>query len=350
MSVAVSLSLLVLTGVFGVAGVAKLLDRAGTRRALEAFGAPRRLAPAGAVLLPCAELAIAAALFPPATARWGALAALAVLAVFCVAIARALRSGATPDCNCFGGLTQTEAGRGTLLRNVLLGALAAPAAAGAGGQPVGALSWIALPAAPDRPAIVGLVACVAVLSWFAWQLLRQNGRLLLQLEAQAPASSRTGQAPAADDLEPLERGSVAPAFTGLDLDGRPVSLDALLAEGRPVVLFFTDPACGACAPALEVVARAQRERTDELTLAVISRGPVERVRARAAQLGLQRVVPQDDEALFDAYRVLGVPGTVLVAPDGRLARPLALGAAAARELIESASGEPLSPRAEVAVA
>jgi hypothetical protein len=55
-----------------------------------------------------------------------------------------------------------------------------------------------------------------------------------------------------------------------------------------------------------------------------------------------------DEALFDAYRVFGVPGTVLIGADGRLARPPALGADAARETIASANGERLRARAEVA--
>jgi hypothetical protein len=69
---------------------------------------------------------------------------------------------------------------------------------------------------------------------------------------------------------------------------------------------------------------------------------------RSIQLGLRRVVPRGDEALFDAYRVFGVPGTVLIEAAGRLVRPPALGADAARETIASANGERLRARAEVA--
>ena len=152
-----------------------------------------------------------------------------------------------------------------------------------------------------------------------------------------------------DDLVPLEPGMPAPEFTGRDLDGEPVSLQSLLAAGGPVVLFFTDPACVACAPGLELVARAQRERADELTLAVISRGNLERTQARSAQLGLRRVVPQRDEALFEAYRVFGVPGVGLIEPDGRLELPIALGVNAAREINDSA-GTDRSPGVEAAIA
>jgi peroxiredoxin len=335
-SFAVSLSQLLLTLVFAVAAVAKLADRSATRLAIEAFGVPPRPARALALLLPIAELAIAAVLVPAATARWGALAAVALLLIFSVAIARTLQAGSAPDCNCFGGLTQTEVGRGTLIRNLLLGAVAAFVALA--GQQVSALRWITVPAAQDRPGILFLVACLAGLSWFCWQLLQQNGRLLLRLEAEGAGAG--APKPGAGALPPLEPGSAAPRFAGQDLQGRPVSLDSLLAPGRPVALFFTDPGCGACESALEAVAEAQRERAEELTLAVISRGSIERIKEKAAKFGLNRVVPQDDDALADAYRVYGVPGVVEIDGNGSLSRPAALGIDAVREVVLGIPPEP----------
>jgi uncharacterized membrane protein YphA (DoxX/SURF4 family) len=343
---AVSLSQLLLTLVFAVAALAKLADRSGTRRAIEAFGVPPRPAPALALALPIAELAIAVALVAAATARWGALAAVALLLIFSVAIARALRAGSAPDCNCFGGLTQSEVGRGTLIRNLLLGAVAGFVALGAAGQPVSAFSWVTVPAARDRPGIVFMVACLAGLGWFCWQLLQQNGRLLLRLEAEGAGAG--APKPGAEALPPLEPGSAAPPFAGQDLQGRPVSLDSLLAPGRPVALFFTDPGCGACESALEAVAVAQRERAEELTLAVISSGSIERIEEKAAELGLDRVVPQDDDALADAYRVYGVPGVVEIDANGSLSRPAALGIDAVREVVLGISPGSRPERVELA--
>jgi hypothetical protein len=86
----------------------------------------------------------------------------------------------------------------------------------------------------------------------------------------------------------------------------------LLGLGRRVALFFTNPGCGACEAALGMVARGQRERADELTLAVISGGGIGPIRDKAIEFGLDRVIPQSDEALFDAYRVQGVPGVVAI--------------------------------------
>jgi peroxiredoxin len=275
---------------------------------------------------------VAVGLFAPATARAAAVVALALLAVFCIAILRALSVGATPDCNCFGGLTQTEVGRGTLVRDVLLGGLAGFAVFGAPDQQIGALHWIGEAAPGDRPSIVILACAVAILGAFCWVLLRQNGRLLLRLEAVAAEHAVE---------PPLEPGSPAPDFGGLDLDGEPISLQSLLGHGLPVALFFTDPDCGACGQALELVASIQREQPHELTLAVVSRGDSERMRVRSAELGIERVFPQNGDDLFDAYRVHGVPGAVMIDPDGRIARRPVLGADAAREMLGEAFEAPV---------
>jgi hypothetical protein len=333
---AVSFSQLALSVVFVVAAVAKLADRSGTRAALEAFGV-RRLAAPAATLLPIVELAVAVALLPAATARWGALGALVLIGIFSLVVFRALRSGSTPDCNCFGGLAQTEVGRGTLVRNGLLGSAAAFVALG--GESVGAFDWIAVPAARDRAAIVFLITCIAGLLWFCGQLLRQNGRLLQRLEVEGPPVP-----------SPLRPGEPAPRFGGPDLRGEWVSLGSLLALGPPVALVFTDPGCGACAAALEMVARAQRQRADELTLAVVSSGSIDRIEAKAAEFGLDRVIPQADDALFDAYGVYGVPGIVEVDQAGRISKPASLGANAIAEIIFGSSAGPLDRHLEVTVA
>jgi thiol-disulfide isomerase/thioredoxin len=343
LSFAVSLSQLLLAVIFAIAGVAKLLDRVGTRAAAEAFGVSPRLAPALATGLPIVELGIAVALLPAATVLWGALAAAVLLVIFSVAVARSLRAGSTPDCNCFGGLTQAEVGRGTLARNLLLAALSAVVALGSSRNPVSAFHWIAIPAPADRAWIALLVVCVIGLAAFCWQLLRQNGRLLLRLDAEG-----LGAAPAqrgALSLPPLQPGSTAPAFSGRDLDGEPVSLKSLRAPGHPIVLFFTDPGCGACELVLDAVAQAQRERADELTVAVISSGSIDRIEAKATEFGLDRVIPQDGEDLLDAYRVHGFPAVIEIDPGGSITKEVALGPKAVREMVlgdlAQADGKPL---------
>ncbi len=334
MSVAVSLSQLVLAAVFVVAGAAKLVDRDETRRAVAGFGAPAPLQAPLAVALPLVELAIAGALFVPALARWAALAALALLLVFCAVIVRALARGSAPDCNCFGGLTQTEVGRGTLVRNLALGGLAAFAAFGTEAS-TGALGWIGHVAARDRVAaiVIGvLVAALLALAWFCWAVLRQNGRLLLQLDAQA---SELGSGPMPPDLPPLAAGERAPDFAAATLDGDAVSLSSLLAPSLPVALVFADGHCGACE---QVLAEAAKADGDRATVAVVMRGDGAAAREKASALRLPLVIGDPDDAVFGAYRVRGAPGTLLLDPEGRVAKPVQMGSNPARDALASATG------------
>src|SRR5437588_2654142 len=124
MNIALLTARLLLAVVFVVAGLAKLADRSGSQKALRDFGVPSRLAAPGGVLLPLAELAVALALIPSASAWWGAVGALALVLLFIVGIVFNLARGRTPDCHCFGQWYSQPIGRSTLLRNLGLAASA----------------------------------------------------------------------------------------------------------------------------------------------------------------------------------------------------------------------------------
>lgn len=68
MDVILLLGRLVLTVVFATAGLLKLVDRAGTRHALAAFGVPPQLVLSLGLLLPLVELGLAIALLPAGAA------------------------------------------------------------------------------------------------------------------------------------------------------------------------------------------------------------------------------------------------------------------------------------------
>jgi hypothetical protein len=200
----------------------------------------------------------------------------------------------------------------------------------------GAVAWIRAAVADDRGWVIAIVALTAIalgLAWFSWQLLRQNGRLLLRLDAQtSELSAGTNYAPA------LTVGEAAPAFARDGLDGRPVSLAALLAPGLSVALVFTDPDCGACRGPLEHAARVQR--AGGLTVAVVARGNAERLAERVAELGLERVVHDADDSLFGAYGLGGSPAAVLIGPDGRIAGAPVMGAPEVTALLGSPDVRP----------
>ncbi len=329
----------VLVLVLLVAGAAKLLDRPGSRAALEGFGVPARFTGALGLAVPVTELVLAGLLVFGATAAVGAAGAIALMAVFCAGIAAALRRGEQPDCHCFGALHSAPAGPRTLLRNAGLAGVGVVALVPAGRAP-DLLCW---PAGLDAgwSAAAGLTVLLAVAlgvqSWFSLQVLRQNGRLLERLEA------LEGAAPAAP-------GAV-PAFALEDLRGVTRDLDHVLAAGRPALLLFTDASCGPCTALLPKVGEWQRRHQDALTLMVLSRGDRDRVAAHAAEHRLKNMLLDPDGVVGRRYDAIGTPSAVAIAADGRRLGKVASGAPSIEALVERLVTDPSvtggRPRLEV---
>jgi methylamine dehydrogenase accessory protein MauD len=336
--------------VFAVAGVAKLIDLSGSRRAIVDFGVPAALAAPLGILLPLAELAVAVALVPTTTAWWGATGALALLSLITLAIGANLALGRRPDCHCFGRLYSAPAGWSTLARNV---ALAAPAAfvvwqGWEGDVGPSVVEWVG-GLAPGAFAAALVVGLLAAQWWLLLELLRQNGRLARRLEAVEEGLAEAGFAPAASENGSLRRaglpvGTSAPAFGLPNLEGEEVTLDALRSPGRPVLLFFTDPWCGYCEELLPEVGRWQDELADRVTIALVSRDDPKENRAISEEHGLSRVLLQEDWEVADVYRVSGTPSAVLVQPDGTMGSFLAESAEDIEDLVEQAAkGSKASP-------
>ena len=349
MNTALLFARLLLAGIFAVAGMAKLADREGSRRAVVDFGLPSALAAPLGLLLPLAELAVTASLLPASTAWWGALGALALLSVFVVGISINLARGRTPDCHCFGQLHSAPAGWKTLARNGVLAAVAGFVVwEGYNGAGPSAVAW---PESLSMAQLLGLLGGVVVLALLAGQwgflvhLLRQNGRLLVRLEAVEETLAEGGSvAPSANgtpvhQAEGLPVGSAAPEFSLSGLHGEFLTLDALRSSGKPVMALFTDPGCGPCNALLPDVGRWQEEHAQKLTLALISRGEVEENKIKAQEHGLRNVLLQKDWEVSESFEVRGTPSAVLISPDGKVASPVAGGAEGIRGLLSYAVGE-----------
>ena len=323
---------------------------------------PSSLATTLGILLPLSELAVAATLIPAATAWWGAIGALALLLVFVVGISINLARGRKPDCHCFGQLHSSPAGGKTLARN---GALAAVAGfvlwQGSEGAGPSAVAWLGNLSTNQLLGFIGGLVVLGLLAgqwWFLMHLLGQNGRLLVRLEAMeaslaelsaggSVAPSQNGH-PHHQEAEGLPVGSTAPEFSLSGLHGETLTLGALRAPGKPVMMLFTDPGCGPCNAMLPEVGRWQEEHAHKLTLALISRGEVEENETKASEHGLRNVLLQKDWEVSEAYQVGGTPSAVLIGPEGKVASPVAGGAEGIRGLLSYAVGEraqlPMQPQ------
>lgn len=307
---------LLLAAVFAVAAVGKLAGRPRTLATLADFGVPEPLRRPLAIALPLAELAIAVALLPAATAAWAALAAALLLAVFTAAVTRTLLQGREVDCNCFGSLGPSRISRWTLARNVILLVLAGGVAVAAQGDPgASAVAWLGdLDSTGLALLGAGVAVAVAALNFaFSWQLMRQNGRLLNDLEAlKAGGATPSGPQP----------GHLAPSFALPALGGGGLGLEELLAGGRGLVVVVTDPGCGACEPLLPEIGRLQRDPTTPVPLVMISRGDPDANLAKARDHGLELVLLEEGFEVSRALGINGAPGAVRLDREGRyVAKP-----------------------------
>ena len=295
-----------LAAVFFVAGVGKLLDLPGSRRALSDFGVPERAIGAGSIFLPVTEIAVALALIFRPSARWGAVVALLLLAAFMVGIGLALTRGEEPDCHCFGQIHSSPAGRLTLARNGLLAALAAVIVTYGSGPALD--SWVSARSASVLVALgVGICALAAVT--YAVSTRRELSRLKADLEiAQQAAVGRFG----------LPVGSDAPAFALGDAREEIVTLASLLQRGQPLLLVFMSPSCGPCLALASRVHQWRQTLSGRLTIAVISSGTPEHNAALRDQ-GLEDVLLQESTEVNDMYGIQVTPSAVSISSGGKIA-------------------------------
>jgi peroxiredoxin/uncharacterized membrane protein YphA (DoxX/SURF4 family) len=343
---------LILAAVFLVSGISKLFDLAGSQAAMRSFGVPESLSRVGGVLLPIVELVIAVFLIPQSTALWASWLALLLLAVFIVGVAYNLSRGRTFDCHCFGQLTTSEIGTSTLVRNVVLAVLAAfvaisgvTTASGVGPSvrevfgEMSAFEWVML-----ALGVIVLLALAGV-AWLLVHLLGQNGRLLVRLDRIESALEDADielldeddeDEEDEEEEEGLPFGAPAPAFSLSGLYGETMTLDALRAAEKPVLLIFSDPGCGPCNAMMSDVGKWQRDHADKLNVVVVSRGAIEENRAKKKQYNLTTVLMQQDNEVADAYLTYGTPTAVLVRPDGTIGSAAAGGSDEIRTLVRQA--------------
>ncbi|MCC7103592.1 MAG: redoxin domain-containing protein [Chloroflexi bacterium] len=357
---------------FAVAALAKLRSPASTREAMAEFGIPAALAGSAAVAVPLVELAVAAALVFVPTAWYGAVAAVALLTVFVLAMLVNLARGRRPDCRCFGEVTSQPIGLKTVLRNVILAAIGLFVAIQGPADPgPSVFAWLTPLSVSDRVFAAVMIACIGLLVVVAWiiaQLLAQNGRLLNRLEAleefvaggaaglEAMTASR-GASSAQNGIMPqptaapasgpgLPLGTRAPSFELPGVEGELRSLDGLLASEVPVMLVFADPGCGPCNALMPEIGTWQRAYSDLLTIALISRGTPDSNRAKRDQHGLQAIVLQANYEVADSFEAHGTPSAVVVNADGTIGSFVAAGADAIRGLLADTLQRLSSPPGE----
>jgi thiol-disulfide isomerase/thioredoxin len=337
MSTALSLLALLIGGVFVTSAIAKIADRDGSRRAVMNFGLPTSVAGPLSSFLPFAELAIAFVLTLTTATWWGSVAALSLLLIFTIGITINLAKGRSFDCHCFGQLHSAPISLSTVVRNLLLVAAAAfvgwQAHNGLALSPVAWLgNWMSTyPAVAFEASLVGALIAGG---WLILHLFRQNGRLLLRMDQLEVVinNSGLGQIQAASGLS---IGSPAPSFELPRASGDLLSLDGMLEAGKPILLIFSDPKCAPCDALLPDIAHWEREYSDELAIALVSR---DSKGSQSSKYELKNVLIQQNREVAEAFHAQATPSAVLIKADGSIGSNVVMGSQAIAELIAKATG------------
>ena len=214
-----------------------------------------------------------------------------------------------------------------------------------------ALSW----------AVLGVGGCLG------WQLLRQNGRILLRLDdvEERLHELEFGEAEEMSDRSSddranrfggrslarsrinrsgLKAGTRAPAFSLPRLEGGELSLEKL--RGRRVLLVFSDPHCGPCNALAPELQKFHRQHPQVATL-VISRGEPKENRTKVKEHGLTfPIVLQQQWEISRRYAMFATPIAYLIDEAGIITHDVAVGVESILALMAKAT-EYISERTEV---
>jgi peroxiredoxin len=181
-------------------------------------------------------------------------------------------------------------------------------------------------------------------TWLGYQLVRQNGRILLRLEAiEKQIGSRSGAKRREAGGLPL--GTVAPDFELPDLTGVRRKLSEFRQQN--VLLVFFNPQCGFCTKMAADLATLPAEAGDQRAVPiVITTGDVEENRKLVERYGIRcLVLLQQQMEVAAKYRAQGTPMGYRIDGAGRIASALAVGAEPLLRLATTLAPNQVEPNA-----
>jgi peroxiredoxin len=181
--------------------------------------------------------------------------------------------------------------------------------------------------------LVGLVS----LAWLLVQVLRQQGRLLLRIEALERSTSAAEPSPVDPARGGLPLATAFPPFRLPSLEGGEIGLEDL---DKRVLLVHWSPDCGFCREIAPDLARHQKDLARRKTeLVLVSYGSPEGNRALIEAHGLHcPVLLQRDRETIAGFAHMGTPVAYLLDDKHRVAKPVAVGAREVPHLVEEAAG------------
>ncbi|HNU09612.1 MAG TPA: MauE/DoxX family redox-associated membrane protein, partial [Pyrinomonadaceae bacterium] len=215
-----------LASVFIIAGVGKLADMEGSKRAFREFGVNDELSEGIAYALPIIEIGFAILLLPVFTAWFGAIGCFILLAVFIGGMLWQLAKGQTPDCHCFGAIHSEPVSWKSLIRNIIFAGFAfALVAQGNYNQGLG-FTELTIDMAIQLIFGIVFVALLALAVFYLKKISEQQDQVMRRLEVIEVLAHEGGREVARDNVnapqDGLPIGAKLPQFELKDLAGRVV--------------------------------------------------------------------------------------------------------------------------------
>lgn len=317
MDVVIFFARAVLGASMATAGAAKLLDLRSFDRAVRALGVPERVAPVVARMVPLVELALAVGLVVDATARAAAVLAAALLLAFTSLLAWNLHRGRRPACNCFGSSAAEPIGARSVIRNIVLVAIAGVAAGDTNETlPTALIARLDVQAVAQLAA--GVLGAVLLLGAVLFTLVR--------------ARTAGGTSAPVSAVSPASR--VAPSAMGESVAHLALRnhVQRALPDDVPLLAILTDPDCSPCRALLPSVEQWQTSYAGIVEIVVVTASaPADHYE------GVGNLIVDPKLKVSKALHLLATPSAVLVAPDDTLGSATAEGALQIASLVTDAA-------------
>jgi peroxiredoxin len=184
---------------------------------------------------------------------------------------------------------------------------------------------------------------ITIGTWLANQIVRQNGRILLRLEA--IEKQIRPRAEVQREAGGLPIGIVAPDFELPDLAGVRRKLSEF--RDQNVLLVFFNPQCGYCTKMAADLAALPDERGNQRPIPiVVTTGDAKENRKLVEQYGIRcLVLLQEQMEVATKYRAVGTPMGYQIDGAGRITSELAVGAESLLRLATTLAPDQIEPDA-----
>jgi len=338
-----------LFAIFALAGIGKLYDLEGSKKAVEEFGVPENLSKGAAILLPVLEIAIAIAFLFVQTSWFGAMGGAALLGIFVAGMLWQMWQGNAPDCHCFGQIHSEPVSVKSLLRNAAFVVLAIfLIISGRENQGLDILdNSNNFSEANAMQIILGfaVIGFLAAIVFFLKKISEQQTQIMRRIEVLELLSHEGGKEVERDDVNDpatgLPIGSMVPAFEIPNMAGAKTSFETILPSDNPTLLIFVSPSCNPCEALIPEFQQWQKDLGKRVNFAFISSGKAKDNEKKFGEPGFENLYLQDDNEISELFGAEWTPTAILVNADRSLASRPAAGDTAIRELVEKVAEEKL---------